>query len=150
MLASGLPQSDRLSNHTYELSAHIEILARLFIHFPVPSLVLIKDNTLKKACIGNICQYIKPIIIIASNKEIIQPYTSPRTWPKALASFQSFKTIPRINLCDAKSSYSILLGIPFISKLTLRKQFKQFMYQRFHSLKGFIPCGSSYPIHINP
>ena len=101
LLASGLPQSDRLSNHTYELSTHIEVLARLFIPFLVPSLVLIKDNTLGKACIGNIFQYIKPIIIIASNKEIIQPYTSLRTWPKALASFQSFKTILRINLCDA-------------------------------------------------
>ena len=56
MLASGLPQSDRLSNHTYELSAHIEVLARLFIPFPVPSLVLIKDDTLKKACIGTIFQ----------------------------------------------------------------------------------------------
>ena len=128
MLASGLPQSKRLSNHIYELSAHIEVLTRIFIPFPVPSLVLIKDDTLKKACIGDICQYIKPVIIIASNKEIIQPYTSLRTWPKALARFQSFKTVPRINLCDAKSSYSILLGIPFISKITLRKQFKQIMY----------------------
>ena len=128
MLASSLPQSDRFSNHAYERSAHIEVLARLFIPFPVPSLVLIKDDTLEKACIGKICQYIKPVIIIASNKEIIQPYTSLRTWPKALVSFQSFKTIPRIILCDAKSSYSILLGIPFISKLTLRKQFKQILY----------------------
>ena len=128
MLASGLPQSDHLSNHIYELSAHIKVLSRLFIPFPVPSFVLIKDDTLKKACIGNICQYIKPVIIIASNKEIIQPYTSLKTWPKALVNFQSFKTIPRISLCDAKSSYSILLGIPFISKLTLRKQFKQIMY----------------------
>ena len=103
-----------LSSHIYELLAHIEGLSRGYIPFPVSLLVLIKDDTLEKACIGDICQYIKSIIIIASNKEIIQPYTSLRTWPKALVSFQSFKKIPTIILCDAKSSYSILLGIPFI------------------------------------
>ena len=56
MLASGLPQSDHLSNHTYELSTHIEVLARLFIPFTIPLLVLIKEDTLGKACIGDIFQ----------------------------------------------------------------------------------------------
>ena len=125
MLSLGLPQSDRISNHYYERPTHIEVIN---IPFLVPSQVLAQDNTLKKACIGDIFQYIKPVIIIAFNKEIIQPYTSLRTWPKALVSFQSFKTIPKIILCDAKSSYSILLVIPFISKITLRKQFKQIVY----------------------
>ena len=39
-----------LSNHIYELPAYIEGLSRGYIPFPVPFLVLIRDDTLGKAC----------------------------------------------------------------------------------------------------
>ena len=55
MLASRLPQSDRISNHYYERPTHIEVIN---IPFLVPSQVLAQDDTLKKAFIGDICQYI--------------------------------------------------------------------------------------------
>ena len=34
LLASGLPQSERISNHSYELPVHIEVLSRLTPFFP--------------------------------------------------------------------------------------------------------------------
>ena len=37
VLASGLPQSDRISNHIYELPVHIEVLSRLTPIPPIPS-----------------------------------------------------------------------------------------------------------------
>ena len=44
------------SNHIYELPAHIEGLSIEYIPFLVPSLILAKDDTLKKACIGTTSQ----------------------------------------------------------------------------------------------
>ena len=55
-----------LSNHIYKLSAHIEGLSRLYIPFLVPSLVLIKDDTLRKACIGATSQ-IQQLVFLPLN-----------------------------------------------------------------------------------
>ena len=44
------------SSQSYELPAHSEGFSGHQIPFQVPSLVLAKDDTLKKACIGTISQ----------------------------------------------------------------------------------------------
>ena len=45
-----------LSNHIYELSTHTQSFSIEKIPFLVPSLVLYKDDTLRKACISTIGQ----------------------------------------------------------------------------------------------
>ena len=44
LLASGLPQSDHCSNHSYELSVHIEVLSRLTPFPPVSSPIPSEKN----------------------------------------------------------------------------------------------------------
>ena len=129
MLASGLPQSNRISNHTYYLPAHIEVLTRLIILFLVPSPVLVRDDTLRKNLQNDTNGLVqKPVIVFSPNKEII----SSHNWPKALESFQTFQPIPRF--------FYVVLGHPILSslvfnfhhsKLTLRIQFKQFTFISF-------------------
>ena len=48
VLASGLPQSDRFSNHSYELPVHIEVLSRLTPFPPVSSPIPSEKN--KQTC----------------------------------------------------------------------------------------------------
>ena len=53
-----------LPNHIYELTARTEGFSIKYIPFLVPSLVLSKDDTLRKACIGTISLIQKPVINI--------------------------------------------------------------------------------------
>ena len=111
MLASGLPQSDRISNLRLWTPCSYWGFSKTS-PFPVSLPILIRDNTLgKKTC--KMTQMVKCI-----NRYFIPPikeFISAIFGPKLQRAFKHFKQFPRKFLCVARSFHYILLGFPFIS-----------------------------------
>ena len=143
MLASGLPQSDHISNlrlwtprsywgfsKTKSFPSTLAGLDQRRYYWENPCKI-----TQMVKCINR--YFIPPI------KEIIPAIIGP----KLQRAFKQFKKFPRIFLCDARSFHYILLGFPFNSILSYPLEYKanssfslnkQFNL-KFPSFKGFNP-----------
>ena len=121
MLASGLPQSDRISNLCLWTPHSYWGFFNKTNPFPVSSPVLIRDDTLGK----NTCKMTQMVKCI--NRYFIPPIKEiiPATFgPKLQRAFKHFKQLPRIFLCDSRSFHYILLGFPFNSILSYLLEYK--------------------------